>query len=209
MPDEQLPAAGGARGPAAPLRPPFHLRVPDVFAEQKSAPSADALPAPPPRDPIAEARAKLSEKRILEGQQQVTSLIAGARDRRRRLFGRLWAASILLTALSVVALAVEIVERMDFLNPVTDTAQSDQHNVPENPRRAPATAPARRLEPKSEAPREWSNQLPQQDSVKSAVYETARPGSRDGAWLPGTISDNDTDNPRRGDLHDDHPSRAD
>jgi len=155
----------------------------------------------------------LNEKRILEGQRQVTSMIAGLRDRRRKLFGRLWAASILLTALSVVALAVELVQRMDFLNSIGDTVQIDEQKTAEIPRGTPPTAPAEKPGRKSGAPREWSNQLPAEGpnsgKVQSAAYESSRAGSEKGAWLSGTISDNETDSPRSGDLHDDHQPRAD
>jgi hypothetical protein len=210
MPVEHRPLAGRRETPAALLKPPFHLRIPDVFAEQASiAPQARPAAAGPPPDAIAEARAKLSEERILDGHRQVTSLIAGARDQRRRLFGRLWAASILLTALSIVALAVELVQRIDFWKPVGDTVQIDVGKVTENPRSAPGTAQTAKPEPKPGAPREWSNQLPQQGAVKSAVYETGRAGKKEGAWLPGTISENENDKPLSGDAHDDHQSRVD
>ncbi len=210
MPVEHRPTASRPGTPAAMLKPPFHLRIPDVSAEPASAaPQARPAAATLPRDPIAEARSKLSEKRILESQRQVSSLIAGARDRRRRLFGRLWAASILLTALSIVALAVELVQRMDFLNPVGDTVQIDNQKATEGPRGTPATATSGKPEAKPAAPREWSNQLPQKGAVESAVYETDRSGRKEGAWLPGTISDNETDKPLRGDVHDDHQPRAD
>ncbi len=210
MPVEHRSAAGRGGAPPQALKPPFHLRIPDVLAEQTSAArKPHAAAAPLPRDAIAEARAKLSEKRILEGHRQVANLIAGARDRRRRLFGRLWAASILLTALSVVALAVEIIERLDFFNPVGDTVQIDDAKATDHFGSTPRTAPPRTTERKAAAPREWSNQLPQHGSVKSAVYETVAPGTREGARHPGTISEKDTDRPRGGGLHDDHQSRAD
>jgi hypothetical protein len=211
---EQRSGAGRRVAPAAAPQPPFHLRIPDVYAEQVPvAPAARTVVPAPPRDPIVEARAILNEKRILEGHRQVTSLIAGARDQRRKFFGRLWAASILLTALSVVALAVELVQRMDFLNSMGDTMQIDEQKTTASPRGKPRGAPVAEPGPKSGAPREWSNQLPAEGpnpgTVQSAGYEAARTGREKAAWLSGTISDNEHDSPRSGDHHDDHQSRAD
>jgi hypothetical protein len=214
MPVEQRSGAGRRTAPEAASQAPFHLRIPDVYAEQASAgPAARTIVPAPPRDPIAEARARLNEKRILDGRRQVTSLIAGARDRRRKLFGRLWAASILLTALSVMALAVELVQRMDFLNSMGDTVQIDDQKVSESARGKSPRAPVAEPGPKSEAPREWSNQLPVEgpDSrpVQSAAYESARTGRDKAAWLSGAINDQETDSPRSGELDDNHQSRAD
>lgn len=203
---------GGARAtPAAPSRPPFYLRLPDVSAAQ----SAGQLQAEAPRhgvhpaahDAVAAARAKLSERRFDEGRQQMARMIDGLRNRRQRLFRGLWSASILLTALSIVALAVELLQRMDIFNSVGDAAYTENPQSNEPARRRRETSPAKKLAEKAGAPREWSNQLPD-DSVRSAVYETTEARDRSGAWLPGTITDNDSDKPRRGNPHDDHQSRA-
>ncbi len=74
-------------------------------------------PDPIARDPIARAQSRLSEKRYQDGHQQVTGLIERMREKRRRLFDRLWIASIALTALSVVALAVELIQGMQSPDP--------------------------------------------------------------------------------------------
>src|SRR5262249_50686986 len=127
MPVEQRPTVSPSRAPTAPSKPRFYLRLPDVLAESKPAATAARPGEPAPvRNPVASARAKLSEKRFLDGHRQVTSMIEGLRDRRRRMFSRLWNASIVLTALSVVALAIELIQRTDVLRSFGDTVQSDE-----------------------------------------------------------------------------------
>jgi hypothetical protein len=192
MPVEPRPAGSRRGAPAASSRLQFHLRLPDVFAEQKrTAPQAIAARPPGPApgyDAIAAARAKLSEKRFLDGHKQVTSMIDHLRHRRQRLFRRLWAASVLLTALSVVALAVELVQRMDVLNPIGDAVLTEDQNSSAPARSRRETTPARKPAAKSGAPREWSNQLPEDNSVQSAIYETAGPNDRAAAWLTSLTS---------------------
>src|SRR5258708_39126302 len=87
MPLEKRPAQTHRGAPVALPRRPFHLRLPDVFADQKS----DATRGPEPRstpqavalDPIA--KTQLSKKRYQDGHQQVTGLIERLREKRRRL----------------------------------------------------------------------------------------------------------------------------
>ncbi len=209
---EPRPAGRRQGAPVAASRLQFHLRLPDVSADPKrTAPhtnpmySANVAPA---HDAIAVARAKLSEKRFLDGHKQVTGMIEDLRHRRQRLFRRLWAASVFLTALSVVALGVELVQRTDILNPIGDAVVAEEQKSAEPARSRRETAPLSKPAVKAGAPREWSNQLPEEKSVQSAAYETAGPNDRAAAWLPGTITENENDKPRRGDLHDDHQSRA-
>lgn len=209
MPVDQRPA-GSRRGAPAAVKPRFHLRLPDVYADER-------VPAPRlhdpdrltelPRDSSGRARIRLSEERFREGHQQVTAMIEGLRGKRRRVLKRLWAASVALTALSVVALAVEVLGRMDLLSafgdPVIQTADQAASESP-RPKSRPAT-PGKSL---PNAPREWANKLPGDGPVRSAVYETDAAAARQGAWLPGTITDNDSDNPHRGVQHDDHQPRS-
>jgi hypothetical protein len=160
------------------------------------------------RDAIGAARAKLSEKRFLEGHRQVTGMIEDLRNRRRRLFKRLWAASILLTALSVVALAVELAQHTDVWKSFGDSAQTEDHAAPRPFPKAHEATPLKAIPAKTGAPREWSNQLPDEGSVESAIYETSQQYRDNGVWLKGTITDNETESPRRGEMHDDHQSRT-
>src|SRR5258707_10887128 len=50
------------------------------------------------------------------------------REKRRRLFGRLWVASIALTALSIVALAVELIQGMQSPVPTRIATRSSKKN---------------------------------------------------------------------------------
>ncbi len=151
MPVEQRSL--GVRPDARPAvsKPQFRLRLPDVSARPKS---ADAAPAAeeselriPVRDPIAAARAKLSEKRFADGRRQITRMIEKLRGKRQRLIKILWAASVALTALSVIALAVEFVHKTNFLHSAGDTIQTDdQSEAPRKKSRgSPSEARCRKL----------------------------------------------------------------
>ena len=211
MPVEHRPT-DSRRGAEKAPKPRFHLRLPDVSAA--SAPAVplakEPRPAPPGpvRDAIGAARAKLSEKRFLEGHRQVTGMIEDLRNRRRRLFKRLWVASILLTALSVVALAVELAQRTELWRSFGASAQTEDHSAPRPLPKVHEATPLKTIPAKSGAPREWSNQLPEEGTVESAIFETTQQYRDNGVWLKGTITDNETEGPRRGDLHDDHQSRT-
>src|SRR5262249_22597793 len=157
---------------------------------------------------ITAARAKLSEKRFLEGHRQVTGLIEDFRNRRRRLFQRLWAASIVLTALSVVALAVELVRHTNLFKSLGDSAQNGERSSPPPLKKVHEATPLKTTPAKTGVPREWSNQLPEEGTVESAIYETSQQYRDNGVWLKGTITDNETEGPGGGDLHDDHQSRT-
>ena len=211
MPVDHRPT-DSRRGAATASKPRFHLRLPDVSATVRPAAPSPAEPRPassaPVRDAIGAARAKLSEKRFLEGHRQVTGMIEDLRNRRRRVFKRLWAASIVLTALSVVALAVELVQRTELLKSYGDAAQTEDHSTPQPLQKVHEATPLKTTPAKSGAPREWSNQLPEDGTVESAIYETTQQFRDNGVWLKGTITENETESPRRGDLHDDHQSRT-
>jgi len=211
MPVEQRPAASRPGAPVSASKPQIYLRLPDVFAEEPLLKTAlHTVPSrrPNPSDSLGEARAKLSEKRFLDGHRQVTSMIEGLRNRRQRLFRHLWYASVTLTALSVVALAVEVVHRMDFLNSIGDTVETSDPHESAVPSAARDTADGKAPRAKPGAPRAWSNALPADSSVESAVYEKVDGTLHQGAWLQGTIADQDSDRPHLGTLHDDHQSRA-
>jgi hypothetical protein len=150
----------------------------------------------------------LSEKRFLDGHKQVTSMIEALRSRRRRLFRHLWYASVTLTALSVVALAVELLHKMDFLNSIGDTVETNVPHESAAPGAARDTAGGKAPRAKSGAPRAWSNALPADSPVESAVYDKIDHADREGAWLQGTIADQDPDRPDLGTRHDDHQSRS-
>src|SRR5262245_53483890 len=211
MPVQHRPT-DSRRGAGKAPKPRFNLRLPDVSAAPVPvvAPATEAGPAPsaPVRDAIGVARAKLSEKRFLEGHRQVTGMIEDLRNRRRRLFKRLWAASILLTALSVVALTVELLQRTDLWKSFGESAQTEDHSAPRPLPKVHEATPLKAIPPKSGAPREWSNQLPEEGTVESAIFETSQQYRDNGVWLKGTITDNETESQRRGDLHDEHQSRT-
>ena len=239
MPLEKRPVQNHRGAPVAVPRRPFHLRLPDVFADQipRATPSSE-LRSPRKAsayDPTARAKAQLSEKRYQDGHQQVTSLIDRLREKRRRLFDRLWVASIALTALSIVALAVELIQSMQTPVPVrvatvpfkkndtgkndtgkndtgkNDTGKNDTGKKKDAPRqiaRKTSTSPGQPVSPV--AAREWSNELPDDQPVKSALYTTEEGPKPKGVWLDGLVAnpDPDSERPTRGVQHDDHQSRT-
>jgi hypothetical protein len=208
---EKRPAGPRAARPAANAKPKFHLCIPDVSGDERlsvAAPPEKPLPAPVAlRNPIEAARNKLSEKRYRDGHQHVTDMIEGLRDKRRRLFKRLWTSSVVLTALSVVALAVELIHKADFSS-LGDTVETNGRAAIDSSRhaRSSATRPAPLTKPA--APQQWSNELPAEPSVQSAVYETTGRVGQEGAWLEGKIADTETetDRSRPGAPHDDPQS---
>jgi hypothetical protein len=214
--------------------------VPDLSADQKPAPSAprqppkidsqrrdsqspsplplrktDERPAPS-RDSIGDARAKLSEKRYAEGQRQVTGMIEGLRDRRQRMFRRLWTVSVLVTALSVAALGVELLKITHVASYFSSS--TDDPSIVGKSRNSGDADSSPRTPAKSDRPHVWSNGLPGESSDEApriehavsekAVIEQVGHTQRQGAWLPGTIADNDPESPDRGEFHDDHQSRT-
>jgi hypothetical protein len=225
MPLEKRPAQTHRGAPVAVPRRPFHLRLPDVFADQKpreaAGPELRSPRQPAPYDPTARVKAQLSEKRYQDGHQQVTGLIERMREKRRRLFDRLWVASIALTALSIVALAVELIQGMQSPVPTRvakrpalnhNTVKSNdtirQNDAERQVARKTAPLPARPVSPA--AARESSNELPDDQPVKSALYTTEESAKPKGVWLDGLIAnpDSDTEQPSRGVDHDDHQSRT-
>ena len=218
MPLEKRPAQDHRGSPAAAARRPFHLRLPDVFGDQKP----QATPGPqrrPPRQAVASAptarapaqstRTQLSEKRYQDGHQQVTGMIERMRERRRKLLGRLWVASIALTALSIVALAIELIQGVQ--SPIATRAaipKGDQADTSRSLARKTSSSPARPVS--GAAAREWSNESPDDQPVKSALYTTEDGPKPMGAWLDGLIIDPDSDSewPSPGVQHDDHQSRT-
>lgn len=145
---------------------------------------------------VATARARIRKQRYDDGHQHVTNMIDRMRDRRRRLFDRLWIASVVLTALSLVALIVEVIQSLN-------THQSTAEIAPATSESAPARPVARRSShhpPRSVVPagaQVLANELPEPVSgeypVQSALYTTDGQLRPKGVWLDGTINDNDTD----------------
>jgi hypothetical protein len=237
-----VPAA--AAKPAAVSIPQFRLCLPDVSIEspmrrsaahenpKSPAPLADKPPAPsspigdsrqrpsPPRDAGTAAPTRLSdsEKRYAAGQREVAGMIEELRGKRQRLFRRLWFASVLLTAASVVALGVELLQRTDLLHYFGGSDSTAEPSVVGKSRKVRSVDAGKSQPDKSDAPRVWSNGLPGEDPEKSSgvehvggeksVSEQIGHSERSGVWLPGTITDIDSEKPDRGDIHDDHQPRT-
>jgi hypothetical protein len=191
--------------------------LPDLFAEEKSQTTPDAERRPPQQavtyDPTARARAQLSERRYQNGHQQVTGMIERMRVRRRKLLDRLWVGSIALTALSIVALAVELIQGMQ--SPIATRVASRVGSRPvqkaDTSRQVGRKTSAPPAQPVSTAAaREWSNELPEDQPVKSALYTTEEGPKPKGVWLDGLITnpDSDSERPSPGAQHDDHQSRT-
>ena len=164
---------------------------------------------PTAKAPAQSARARLSEKRYQDGHQQVTGMIERMRERRRKLLGRLWVASIALTAFSIVALAIELIQGIH--SPIATRAaisKGAKADASPNLARKTSTSAARPVSPV--AAREWSNESPDDQPVKSALYTTEDGPHSKGAWLDGLITDPDSDSerPSPGVQHDDHQSRT-
>jgi hypothetical protein len=197
---EKRPAGPRAARPAANAKPQFHLCIPDVSGDERL--PASGLREKPfdqpaaPRNPIDAARAKLSEKRYRDGHQHVTDMIEGLRDKRRRLFKRLWTASVVLTALSVVALAVELIHNADLFSSLGDTVETNGHSAIDSSHRTRTGTARNALLKKPPAPRQWSYELPADAPVQSAAYETTGRAGQEGAWLAGKITDTDTETDR-------------
>jgi hypothetical protein len=230
--------------PAAVPIPRFHLRLPDVSSyvsaehtlpngPEKSPPGSAEKPVTPPveangsrhctgppRGSLGDARAKLSEQeqRYADGQREVTGMIEELRGNRQRLFRRLWFASVLLTAASVVALGVEILQQTDILRYFDDTDSTAEPSIVRASRTFRSAGAGQSTLERSDAPRVWSNGLPGEVSETASSVEQAtgqKPtieqinhSERTGVWLPGTITEVDSDGPDRGEHHDDHQSRT-
>ncbi len=138
-------------------------------------------------------------------------MIDKLRNRRQRLISTLWVASVALTALSVIVLAVELVHKSNYLNSAGDTIQTDEQIEAPRKKNAALPRPGRRMNAALRAvhlPQEWTNSLPADKPVQTASYETAGHAGHEGAWLGGTITDSDSDRTNSGALHDDHQSRT-
>jgi hypothetical protein len=134
----------------------------------------------------------LSQRRYQVGQQQVTSLIEGLRNSRRKMFDRLWIASIALTALSIVALAVELIQGTP--SPNAKHAAIRDVNRADRPSSLAKTTAERRLQLVTPAvAREWSSETPQEQQVQSAHYTTEDEPKHKGAWLDGWIAPPESD----------------
>jgi hypothetical protein len=207
-PVERNPADKHRRAAALRSLPPFQLSVPDLTPSRKPRPavSAPASPqsasagGPTENDPVAAARARVSQRRYDDGHQHVTSLIGRMRDRRRQLFGRLWIASVILTALSIIALVVEVIQN---LNAPQATAEAELATVDAKAVR-PSTGRLASRSTRNVVPAEaqtLATDLPEsvdgEQPVQPAHYTTDRPGKPQGVWLDGTIDDKDSENANR------------
>lgn len=196
------------RATALRSQPPFHVRVPDVSPPRKPRPASQSAAGlqnkptmrPTAHDPVAKARARLKKKRYDDGHQHVTTMIDRMRDKRRRLFGRLWIASVVLTAMSIIALAVEVIQGLSF---TAATAESIPAAGGAETARAVARKPSARSS-RSVVPAEGqiatselSDASTDKNPVKSALYTTDGRGKPKGVWLDGTINDSDSDTSNR------------
>ncbi|MBI3861009.1 MAG: hypothetical protein HY290_03855 [Planctomycetia bacterium] len=181
---------------------PFHLRLPDVSPERKPRKSARAAAGSERKetgpDPVARAKAQISRKRYDDGQQHVTGMIDRMRDRRRKLFGRLWVVSVVITALSIVALAVELIQDWNFK--AAESVSAPRDPAPSRPlARKSSTRPRRPVTPAGG--KVWTTELsdvpPGENPVKSALYTTEGSGKPKGVWLDGIISDDESDDSNR------------
>lgn len=200
MPADKRPAGNFRGAPGEVLILPFHLAVPDLSPKPER--DAAAIDEPPVsvRDPIAFARSKISEKRFRDGHQQVTTMIADLRDRRRMILQRLWMGSVALTVVSGIVLAIGFAR-----GTIHDGAELDK-----KPRRATRAPPVDQLPATASAPVQIksnqvkSNQLPDDQPIQPVNYELSPGMARISAWLDGTIADGDPAGPSDGDLHDNH-----
>jgi hypothetical protein len=155
---------------------------------------------PPAYDPVANARERISKKRYDDRHQQVTGMIDRMRDKRRKLFGRLWIASVVLTALSIVALAVEVIQGLSFTAATAETvpaAESTEsgHKVV---RKAPAQSSQAVVHAEAQsAAYDQTDAAKGENQVKSALYTTDGQGKPKGVWLDGTINDTDSETANR------------
>jgi hypothetical protein len=172
----------------------------------------------PPRDsevrPLVSENSSDKEKRYAAGQREVTGMIEELRGKRQRVFRRLWVATVLLTAASAVALGVELLQKADLWSYLGGSEPS----VVGKPGTPDGLQAGQSAGDKSDAPRVWSNGLPgdlreipagaeQTGGVKPTIEQISY-SERTGVWLPGTITDADSDDPEHGDRHDDHQSRT-
>lgn len=181
--------------------PPFLLHVPDLSPkpEPKPAPAARIDPQKDPErtestaDQASPVRAQIRQKRYDDGQKHVAELIDRLREKRRRFFGRLWIASVVLTALSIVALAVELIQGFSVAarSPESNPAVSER----DGSRATARTSPARSRKSSVSTARAWSNEAPDAAGnakpIEPAAYKVEGQTQPRAAWLEGTISDGD------------------
>jgi hypothetical protein len=207
---EMAPTAGSTvadkrrRGAVLRSRQPFHLRLPDVTPSRRPRPAPPAPAVSPAgadirmaaHDPVATARARISKRRYDTGHRHVTGMIDRLRDRRRRLFGRLWIASVVLTALSIVALVVEVIQNVNAPQTTTEsvlTAGDSGHKRTAG-HRSKARSAQKIVRTGAQI---LANELPDltngESPVQSALYTTDGSERPKGAWLDSSINDEDSD----------------
>lgn len=197
MPVDKRPAGNLRIAPGEVSILPFHLAVPDLSldSEKEAGPIDVPSTSVSPRDPIAFARSKISEKRFRDGHEQITTMIADLRDRRRVISGRLWLGSVVLTVASGLVLLVALIRES---GPAGDAAERGKQ-----PKRATHPPSVDHLSATGEAPvRAWSNEVPEERPIQPVHYESVPGLDRSSAWLDGTIADGE--GTPDGALHDDH-----
>ncbi len=132
-------------------------------------------------------------------------MIDRMRDKRRKLFGRLWIASVVLTAMSIIALAVEVIQGLSFTAATAESvpAAGDAGST-RTVARKPSARSSRSVVPAEGqiATSDLSDAATDKNPVKSALYTTDGRGKPKGVWLDGTINDStvddtDSDKPNR------------
>lgn len=191
--DPTVRARSQLSNPQLPISP-IRNSAPSTVAQSTTVPSTDS---------------KLSQKRYHDGRQQVTGMLERMRENRRKLFDRLWVASIAVTALSVVVLAVEIIQGIQ--SPVA--ARVEHPTLKKTGSRSrlaqnPAASPSRPVS--AAAARTWENETQNEQPVTSALYTTEESPQPQGVWLDGPIANTDPepDGPSQRGQHDGHQSRT-
>ncbi|MBS0262592.1 MAG: hypothetical protein JSS02_11625 [Planctomycetes bacterium] len=124
-------------------------------------------------------------------------------SRRKKLFGQLWFASIVLTVLSVLALVTQFVQFLDDSPEAIETEMAEYEPEPSKPAPRPAAA-SRHRQVVHTSGQVLSNSPPQgaddEQSVQAADYTTDKKDEAErqrGAWLNGTIEVDDSDTIQR------------
>jgi hypothetical protein len=198
------------RGAAMLSRLPLQLQLPDLIAPKQPRPqpiwgtvtvttgspasesAATAAGESGRVETVAAARTEISQRRYEEGHRQVTRIIDRMRDRRRRWFDRLWFTSVLLTVLSIGALAIELYQNFSEPQSDADTAATYDAMRPTNlqarkseKRTGKQVVPINSEDPANEMAEPADDETP----VNSAIYTTTEGGQPQGAWLTGKIND--------------------
>jgi hypothetical protein len=192
---------------SSPSQAPFHLRLPDVTPPKKVEPPATADAAKPVR-PIRQSddsesdskpAVRIGSRRSDEEHEPSAEARERMREKRRQLFGGLWVVSILLTVLSVFALVIEVVQ---YIGTSPDSFDSEivQHDLRHQQHSAGNSAATEKRSIVRTSGQVLANAPPdggdREQPVRPAMYTTDKKDKTDrrpGAWLDGTIEDDDSD----------------